>query len=67
MLFGCLASVVSFTQAVEMYTRALDMDPDNHLALSNRSAAFLKINERGKVGSLAGLSCLDLAFYLKGG
>lgn len=38
-----------FTQAVEMYTRAIELDPDNAVYYSNRSAAFLAMGDaRGK-------------------
>lgn len=38
-----------FADAVEMYTRAIDLDPDNAVYFSNRSAAFLAMGDaRGK-------------------
>lgn len=38
-----------YPESVQLYTQGLDIDPDNHILYSNRSAAYLKINERGKV------------------
>lgn len=40
-----------YKEAIDFYTRGLQVDPDNHVIHSNRSAAFLKENERGKVGA----------------
>lgn len=38
-----------FADAVEMYSRAIELDPDNAVYLSNRSAAFLAMGDaRGK-------------------
>lgn len=38
-----------FADAVEMYTRAIELDPDNAVYFSNRSAAFLAMGDaRGK-------------------
>lgn len=39
----------SFKDAAEMYTRAIDLDPDNAVYYSNRSAAYLAMGDaRGK-------------------
>jgi hypothetical protein len=38
-----------YKEAIALYTQGLDIDPDNHVLYSNRSAAYLKDQERGKV------------------
>jgi len=38
-----------YKEAIDLYTRGLQIDPDNHVLYSNRSAAYLKENERGQV------------------
>lgn len=37
-----------YKEAIALYTQGLDIDPDNHVLYSNRSAAYLKEQERGK-------------------
>ncbi|KAE9351902.1 hypothetical protein PF008_g5723 [Phytophthora fragariae] len=44
-----LLAAQQFQEAVEMYTRALELDPDNAVYYSNRSAAYLAMGDaRGK-------------------
>jgi len=38
----------SVKQAINLYTQAIDMDPDNHIYYSNRSAAYLKADSKSK-------------------
>lgn len=42
-------SLPRYKEAIALYTQGLDIDPDNHVLYSNRSAAYLKEQERGKV------------------
>lgn len=44
-----LLAAKQYTEAVEMYSRALELDPDNAVYFSNRSAAYLAMGDaRGK-------------------
>lgn len=41
-------SAGKFPEAIELYTKAIDLDPSNHVFYSNRSAAYAKNNEYQK-------------------
>ena len=46
---NALVAAQRYTDAVEMYTRAIELDPDNAVYYSNRSAAYLAMGDaRGK-------------------
>jgi stress-induced-phosphoprotein 1 len=38
-------SANKFEEAIEFYTKAIDLDPNNHVLFSNRSAAFAKAGQ----------------------
>ena len=41
----------NYPQAALFYTQTLELVPNHHVALANRSACFLKIGEHEKVGA----------------
>jgi len=49
-----------FAAAVDAYTRSLEADPKQHLVLSNRSGAHLKLGD-AEAALLDGQRCVDLA------
>lgn len=52
--------------AIKLFTEAIQLDPDNHLLYSNRSAAFLKVDSKSKALYDAE-RCVELApLWIKG-
>ena len=47
-------------EAIQLYTQAIDLDPDNHVFYSNRSAAYMKSDSKSKALHDAE-KCLSLA------
>lgn len=47
-------------EAIDFYTKAIEMDPDNHIFYSNRSAAYMKEDYISKAFH-DGLKCVELA------
>ncbi|CAE8634489.1 unnamed protein product [Polarella glacialis] len=49
-----------FSAAVEAYTRSLDLEPDQHLCFSNRSAAYLKLGNSAEEALKDANRCVEL-------
>jgi stress-induced-phosphoprotein 1 len=47
-------------EAIDFYSKAIEIDPDNHVFYSNRSAAYMKVDYISKALH-DGLKCVDLA------
>ena len=48
-------------EAVEAYSRAIELDPDNHVLWSNRSAAYLKLGDAKSKAYRDAARCVELA------
>lgn len=56
----------NYSQAVVFYTQALDLVPEHHVALANRSACFLKLGEHERALSDAEACVAANAEFVKG-
>jgi len=50
-----------YAAAIQDYTRCIELDPSQHLALSNRSAAYLKLGDSAQEALLDAERCVELA------
>ncbi|CAM9705204.1 unnamed protein product [Phaeothamnion confervicola] len=50
-----------WTEAVDWYTKAIDLDPDDRVYYSNRSAAFLKLGDAKSKALKDAEKCVELA------